>query len=308
MPLAISILLAVLIVASLAGLRQHFKYLSLRRDRVEDRQPLLYPAGTFHAVTFLKVEDGRPVLDEVSALRAVIESKGGGLVVYAGQAAMNMVASAQLSNDWDALVFAQYPSREAFDRFRASPDHAEVMARFADTHTHGVLRPAATNLAIPLGLLALRVANILRREPSTLPYTPVGDDAMPRLKILMKRAEELDRFRELKDDAVVIFNLIQPGNAEQRNADRSYTQQMMSGMAEGSYGPMHMGRAVALDEDARFEKFAVVYYPGIDHMQAMLGSTFMNRIGSGKQLGDSLAVATIPILSKLQARIQAPPD
>ncbi len=31
----------------------------------------------------------------------------------------------------------------------------------------------------------------------------------------------------------------------------------------------------------------------------MIGSTFMNRIGSGKQLGDSLAVATVPVLSKL---------
>jgi hypothetical protein len=42
-----------------------------------------------------------------------------------------------------------------------------------------------------------------------------------------------------------------------------------------------------------------VYYPGIDHMHAMIGSAFMNRIGPGKQLGDTLAVATIPVLSKL---------
>ena len=37
----------------------------------------------------------------------------------------------------------------------------------------------------------------------------------------------------------------------------------------------------------------------IDHMQAMLSSTVMNRIASGKQLGDTLAFATIPVLSKL---------
>jgi hypothetical protein len=34
-------------------------------------------------------------------------------------------------------------------------------------------------------------------------------------------------------------------------------------------------------------------------MRQMIGSTFMNRIGEGKQLGDSLAVATVPFLSKL---------
>jgi hypothetical protein len=70
-------------------------------------------------------------------------------------------------------------------------------------------------------------------------------------------------------------------------------------MAEGAYGPMHMGSAVAVEGDSRFEVFAAVYCPGIDHMQAMLGSAFMHRIVGGKQLGDSLAIATIPVLSKL---------
>ncbi len=70
-------------------------------------------------------------------------------------------------------------------------------------------------------------------------------------------------------------------------------------MAVGVYGPMHWGRAVTVEGDAHFTQFVAVYYPGIDHMHAMIGSTFMNRIGSGKQLGDSLAVATVPVLSKL---------
>ena len=97
----------------------------------------------------------------------------------------------------------------------------------------------------------------------------------------------------------MIFNLMQPGSAEQRAADRAYAFQMVRGMAEGGYGPMHMGRAVTVEGDSRFRQFAAVYYPGIDHMQAMLGSAFMNRIASGKQLADTLAVATIPVLSKL---------
>jgi len=299
MSIVIRILSIVLVVAVAAGLWQHFKYLKLRRERVQDRQPLLYPARTFHAVTFLKVGEGRSVIEEVSTLRDAVEGKGGGLMVYAGQAAMNMVTSDQISNDWDALVLVQYPSREAFDRFRESRAHDEVMARFADAYTHGVIRSARQNAALPVGLLAMRVGNFVRRQPPMMPYVPVGDDVMPGLKIMMKKAEGLDRFRSLKDDAVVIFNLIKPGDKDQQKADRSYRAKMISGMAEGSYGPMHMGKAVTVEGDADFEQFAAVYYPGIDHMQAMIGSTFMNRIGGGKQLGDSLAVATIPILSKL---------
>jgi hypothetical protein len=98
---------------------------------------------------------------------------------------------------------------------------------------------------------------------------------------------------------VVVFNLIKPGDAAQRAADRAYTRSMMSAMAARAHGPMHVGRAVTVEGDARFSSVAVVYYPGIDHMKKMIGSTFMNRIGEGKQQGDSLAVVTAPILSKL---------
>jgi hypothetical protein len=100
----------------------------------------------------------------------------------------------------------------------------------------------------------------------------------------------------------VIFNLIKPGNAEQRRADRGYARQMMRGMAEGGYGPMHMGKAITIEGDAEFQQFAAIYYPGIDFFQRMLSSTFMSRIGGDKQLGDSLAVITVPILSQLDAQ------
>jgi uncharacterized protein (DUF1330 family) len=299
MSAAITILLVLLASVVAAGLWQHFKYLELRRDRVEDRQPLLYSASAFHAVTFLKVADDRKVIHELRALRDAIEKPAGGLLVYAGQVAMRMVTSNQIANDWDALVLVQYPSREAFDTFTASSPYREVLSRFSETYTHGAIRGAGLNLMLPLGLLAMRVGDILRRTPRMLPFVPVGDDAMPELRLIVKEAERFNDYRHIKDDAVVIFNLIRPGDKDQQKADRSYAAKMISGMAEGSYGPMHMGRAVTVEGDAVFRQFVAVYYPGIDHMQAMLGSTFMNRIAGGKQLGDSLAVATIPVLSKL---------
>ncbi|MEO1934080.1 MAG: hypothetical protein ABGX04_04730, partial [Myxococcales bacterium] len=148
---------------------------------------------------------------------------------------------------------------------------------------------------------------VLRRKP-ILPFEPLADeDALPPIQMKRKEILKLDDYRDLRDDAIVIVNLIQPGTAQQRAADSAYTQEMMRGMAEGGYGPMHMGRAVGVegkdDErgegEHRFKQFAAVYYPGIDHMHAMIGSAFINRIGPGKQLGDTLAVATIPVLSKL---------
>ncbi len=126
-----------------------------------------------------------------------------------------------------------------------------------------------------------------------------AEDALPPIQMKRKEILQLDDYRDIRDDAIVVVNLIQPGTAEQRAADRSYSREMMRGMAEGGYGPMHMGGAIPVEGEHRFKQFVAVYYPGIDHMHAMIGSAFINRIGPGKQLGDTLAVATIPVLSKL---------
>ncbi|NQZ98958.1 MAG: hypothetical protein HRU01_20840 [Myxococcales bacterium] len=295
----LDVFLAIVLLFIGAGLWQHFRYLKLRRERVDDRQPLFYRARSFHAVTVLKVATGRSAQGERRALRDVIERPGGGSVVYAGLVGPAMAKSKQLANEWDGLIFAQYPSREAFDAMASQDAYRELLARSERTHTHGAIRNVGLNLMVPVALLGLRLRDILLRKPSAFPFQPVGEDAMPKLKEVMKEVEQLDAFREVKDDAVVIFNLIQPGNESQRKADRSYGLSMASAMAEGSYGPMHVGRAAQVEGEARFSQFVAVYYPGIDHMHAMVGSTFMNRIGSGKQPGDSLAVATVPVLSKL---------
>ncbi len=57
--------------------------------------------------------------------------------------------------------------------------------------------------------------------------------------------------------------------------------------------------AIRVEGEHRFAQFAAVYYPGIDHMHAMIGSAFMNRIAPGKQLADTLTIATTSVLSKL---------
>lgn len=282
-----------------AGLWQHQRYLRIRRDVLGDRQPLLYSGDTFHGLTLVKTGANESVIDEMRELRNLIETPGGGIVVYAGQVGAVAMASKQVSNDWSGLLLVQYPSRESYDEFSAGNAYREGVASFEDIYTHGVDRPVALNLLLVQGLGLLRISDFLRGAPSSFPFVPAGDGADPRLKEKLKELEQLDELRAISEDAVVIFNLIKPGDKAQRSADRAYTRKMLSGMAEGRYGPMHMGKAITIEGEADFDQFAAVYYPGIDFVQKMIGSTFMNRIAGGKQLGDSLALMTVPVLSRL---------
>ncbi len=286
-----------------AAVWQHLRYLRVRRERVEDRQPLIYAAATFHTVTLLKVEaaEGREgELATLRALRDAIEAPGGGRVVYAGLVGVTMAESTQLANDWSAVVLAQYPSRDAFDRRRVTAEIRQVLDGCERSYVHGFKRSALQNALIPIALGVMRLRDILLRREPILPFKPLADeDALPPIQMKRKEILKLDDYRDIRDDAIVIVNLIQPGTAEQRAADGAYTREMMRGMAEGGYGPMHLGRAIRVEGEHRFKQFAAVYYPGIDHMHAMIGSAFINRIGPGKQLGDTRAVATNPVLSKL---------
>lgn len=286
-----------------AGFWQHLRYLRVRRGRLEDRQPLFYPTATFHTVTFLKVNASLGRDGEFAALRAlrdVIEAPGGGRLVYAGLVGVNMAASTQLANEWSAVVLAQYPTQEAFHRQQEGGEFDQVLGGCERSHVHGFRRPALTNLLVPIMLGLTRLRDIMLRRKPVLPFQPLAaEDAVPPVQAKRKEILKLNDYRDIREDAILIVNLIQPGTAEQRAADRSYTREMMRGMAEGGYGPMHMGAAISVEGEERFKQFAAVYYPGIDHMHAMIGSTFINRIGPGKQLGDTLAVATIPVLAKL---------
>jgi hypothetical protein len=92
---------------------------------------------------------------------------------------------------------------------------------------------------------------------------------------------------------------VKRGTSEQQAKDASYVSRMMSAMAEGGYGPMHIGRAVTLEGDADFDQVAIVYYPGVEFFASMARSSFFQGIIGDKQLGDTQAVITVPILARL---------
>lgn len=72
-------LVAGIAAAVIAGVWQHLLYLRVRRERVEDRQSLIYAGATFHTVTLLEVEASEGREEEPATLRALrnaIEAHG----------------------------------------------------------------------------------------------------------------------------------------------------------------------------------------------------------------------------------------
>jgi hypothetical protein len=171
-----------------------------------------------HAVTLVKVGASEGREGELAALRALrhaVETPGGGTVVYAGLVAVTMVPSSQLENDWSAVLPAQYPSRDAFDRNRRSSAVQRALDGCERSHAHGFVRPALMNLLTPIGLGLIRVRDLILRRKPILPFEPVRpEDALPPLQIKRRELLRLDAYRDIRDDAVVIIDWIQPGSPE----------------------------------------------------------------------------------------------
>jgi hypothetical protein len=73
----------------------------------------------------------------------------------------------------------------------------------------------------------------------------------------------------------------------------------MSLMAEVGHGPLHIGRAISLQDQVDFDRVVLVYYPGVKYFIDMLQSTYYTSIFGNKQLGDNLSFPTVPILDRL---------
>ena len=291
-----------LIVVLLAVAAQEYRYLRVRRDIAADRQPLFHSSSAFHAATIVQLSPGQELLSAVRGLVEAIESAGG-QVVYAGKIAVNGLHSDQLPEvEWDAFVLAQHPSRDAYEVSASSPDVQKARSTFAAVYTQGMQRSPWVNLAVPIGLLALRTADIVRRHPSRYPFRKGEIPAGAPAEALARRQKLIDGLlanREYGSDAVVVLNFIKNGSREERKANEGYGRQMMALMAEMGNGPTHMGRAVTVEGTAEFDSVVIVYYPGVEYFAEMVQSEFFSGIVGGKQLGDTLSSPTVPLLPHL---------
>lgn len=295
-------LLILVVAVGVAVGAQHYRYLRTRRNLVADRQPLFHSSDVFHVATVVALAPGQELLPGVRALVEAIES-GGAQVVYAGKVAVNALRSSQLPDvEWDAFVLAQYPSREAYEAALTSPAYQKARSGFSSSYALGMRRSAWANLAIPITLLGIRVADLVRRQPARYPFRRAESSGALPAEARDTRERVVSGLlanREYGRDAVVVLNFIKNGTREERAANAGYGREMFGLMAEMGNGPMHMGRAVALEGDADFDSVVVVYYPGVEYFAELIQSEFFTGIAGGKQLGDSLSSPTVPLLPRL---------
>ena len=291
---------AVVVAIVAAMVWQHQRYVDARRNALHDAQDVFHSSDVLHAATFLRVPPARDFFEAMRTLRAATDAFPGAQTVYAGKTALNALSSSQLTEAfgeevaWDAVTLVQFDDRSTYDAYRDDPGVRAALAGFAATYVHGMKRGALGNLLLPQALLASRIAQAVTFQPSVLPFTPVNAGpaaATPRERLLEER--------ELGRDAILVANLQKAGTSEEVAANADYGAAMMGVMARGGHGPMHMGTAVTLEGNASFDAVVFVYYPGVQYFHDLIGSTFFQGIVGDKQLGDTQATVTVPILHLL---------
>ncbi len=294
----IFMLVLLLLVAAMAW--QHFRYFEIRRSIVQDQQTILHSPGNFHVVTFLEVAPGAALIPEVSRLRREIETTGPGKIIYAGQAAFTVQSKQIGLRQWSAVILVEYPSREAYDSAARNPAYREALGAFVRTYSHGMKRSPLVNLMFPQLLLALRSIDIMKGNWTPDPFEPTPTSELDKsIGLWKERIAKLIELEPVNGEAAVVFNLMQPGDSKNQQANSSYSREMLSRMAALGHGTMHVGRAVTVEGKADFEEVAIVYYPGVKYFSELLKSRFYQGIIGNKQLADTVAVPTVPILSKL---------
>ena len=289
--------------ALLAVLVQEWRYYRLRRDVVMDRQKLFHSAAVFHVVTALKLTADQDLLDGVRRYVNGVE-RDGVQVVYAGKPAFgNARKSSQLPDvDWDAFVLTQYPTFDAWQTATASEDYRILRAEFTHTWSLGMKRSAVRNLMMPIVLLTKRVRHIISRGPAHYPLEPVEVPEEQRQQAELQKAfldQVVRENRKYSEDALVIINFQKLGDADQSKSNAEYGNALVTALAERGHGPMHVGRAVTIEDDVDFDQVVIVSYPGIEYFAQLIRSKFFTRIVRGKQLGDDLSSPTVPILQHL---------
>ncbi len=292
-----------LVALAWAMVMQHDRYGKVRRTAVQDHQEILHSGAAFHVVSFLKLAPGADLFDAMRALRDATNAFAGARMIYAGKVLLNAASSSQLTEafgeavQWDALALVELPERSVYASYQRDAAVAAALGNFSAVYAHGMKRSALKNLLLPQLLLMKRIVDVVSFRPSPLPFEPAPRN--PEREAQRSMLERLLSAGPLGDDAVLVANLTRRGSAEQRAADARYTGAMISLMAERGNGPMHMGDAVTLEGSARFDGVALVYYPGARYFYDMATSIFYQGIFGDKQLGDTQASITAPILDRL---------
>lgn len=294
-----------------------WKASQVRKNICQDHQSLL-SFSSFHTAILVKIfpdeeaEDTggiipinslneKLLLEPLAGLKKIAE-KHGAKFIYAGQRVLIPVKSKQLETKgiWDGLIIFEWASLQAYRNASQSPDYDKALHSFIRTYSSGFHRSSFFNMCIPVGLSMMRFIAYLKGIPNVLPLKKKKGALIPRAQEL--HSQMIRNINEVGDakTPILIFNLIKPGNKEQAKNDAEYTNMMMLMFAEINTGPIHWGETAIIEGNAQFRTTLLVHYPSKEFFCGLMKSEFMNRVGKGKQLGDSVALMTTPIhMSKL---------
>jgi len=292
------VLVVFLVVAAMAW--QHQRYLRIRRDSAQDRQQVFHSTDAFHVIVFFKLGNADKVIDTVRRFAEQILANSKARLIYAGEAAFT-VGSKQLGNsDWDGLLLFEYPSRTDYQESIADGHFHEARQYFADSYVHGMRRNRQKNLGVPQFLLRLRIRDLVsgRSRVEPLQVSPVFA-TFPEYATWRTREARLRAVNAINRQGLVVYSLVKRGNPEQQVNHALFGRQMASRMAVLGHGPLHMGRAVALEDFARFDQVLVIHYPSANYFAELLSSQFFAGVIGQNLLGDSMTVFTIPITDRL---------
>lgn len=287
--------LAFVLVVAAVMLWQHGRYREFRQAHAQDRQSSFYAGDAFHVLWLLELAPGQPLEQSLRRFVGAVE-EASGTPIYAGRAAGSTIVSNQLeTSEWDAVLLAQFPSRGAYEV--ASLE--SVRAPFQNSYAQGFTRPVMLNLVLPQMVLGLRLVDLVTFQPSIFPVVPDPNLAVDEPKNA-RAAEIFAALREGAQDGVVFVNLVHDATPEQQaSASGVHPRKMGRAMAEGGYGPLHVGDAVTLEGDVDFDRVMINFYPGLEFFRSLMSSTFIQETIRGYEPTGMEAMPTVPILDRL---------
>eukprot|EP01126_Amoeba_proteus_P067028 TRINITY_DN9812_c0_g1_i2.p1 TRINITY_DN9812_c0_g1~~TRINITY_DN9812_c0_g1_i2.p1 ORF type:complete len:339 (-),score=50.45 TRINITY_DN9812_c0_g1_i2:223-1239(-) len=268
----------------------------VRREILSDSTDLM--KSEVHVVSVLQRDPSFPnnIDSMVIALINNVSSFSGS-ITYIGRVVEIAVPSKQFElPNADIVVVTTWRKLSGFIDFRKS------LHGWANHRVQIMYRNAWLNHLIPTGLFLLNLKSSLLGPTCNL--TETVDDSLlsestldhisSRLAIVLESTS-----KGSEDDAIMIWNWLKNGSPEQIKEDRSYSLKMMEMLSQNGGGLINFGTAVqtsGVETDGEFDFVASVYYPGRAFFHKLLRSRWMKETVAGKQLGDTLAVITIPYL------------
>lgn len=298
--MALEIGALILLVVLGVLLWQELRYRRIRRFRAQDFQQVFHPRDAFHVMVFFKLTSGERLVSTVRRFVELVSAAGNAKLIYAGQAAFTINSEQMERQNWDGFLLLEYPNREDYQQ--SCEDYRSSAARglFSASYYHAMRRNRRFGARIPGYLLGLRLKDILKGKWRVEPFMPSAEFKMfPELQAWRDRVGRLRALHEVNRTGMVVVNLLKLPSPGGQQAVEAIGDKLMSRMAALGHGPLHVGRPVALEKLARFDRVFIVYYPSALYYADMLSSQYYASVTGFKHPGDAIRVATVPVTAQI---------